>query len=126
MNERINEFELRANLRSITDKALKNDLRTLLKVIINGQEHTLFMRSDVLPQPHEIFHLYRVRKASIDDNLSVCSLVASRTATEEFKIGVHADGLLNEQGTVDFYTLNSELSREKFGAFTRIRDTGML
>lgn len=66
-----------------------------------------------------------------DDNLNflgvmLCSLAASRTSTEEFKVEVHADAALNDQDIVDFYPLNSGISREKFSTFTRVRDTEIL
>ncbi|MDX3916511.1 MULTISPECIES: RES domain-containing protein [Olivibacter] len=50
---------------------------------------------------------------------------SKQNAKSEFNLEIYYDGFLNDSGTFDFYSPNSEISRKKFGNFTLVRDMGL-
>jgi hypothetical protein len=70
LNERINFFRLKIDLRTISEQRLKAELRKILTVQINGRSEFFFIKNDTQTDLYERFTFYRIRKFSEHDNLN--------------------------------------------------------
>ena len=63
------------------------------------------------------------------ENLSLCGVMVLQLAGKgndsEFSLTPYLDGFFDAKEGYSFYPFNSDISREKFGSFTFIRDGGL-
>ncbi len=71
LNNRINEYRDLVQRESITEKTLRDSLRMLTSVKIDGKLFSFFINEDTITEPNQIQHFYRIRKFEKDDYLNI-------------------------------------------------------